>query len=157
VFSVIHAVLIDPFPFPDADRIVRLGVWAGNGEGRTISLNGPQIQELRQSPVIASLPVIDVWGLTLTGGDLPENVEADYLSSNSFDDLGVAPMLGRGILPSDAPTGKEPQPVVVLSWKFWQREYNGSRSALGRTLELNHKKYTGSPRAIASYSLFQSQ
>jgi hypothetical protein len=58
VFSVIHAVLIDPFPFPDADRIVGLGVWAGNGEGRTISLNGPQILELRQSPIIASLPVI---------------------------------------------------------------------------------------------------
>lgn len=141
VFSVIHAVLIDPFPFPNADRIVRLGVWASNGEGRTISLNGPQIAELRQSPVVASLLVIDNWGLTLTGGDLPEDVEADYLSSNSFDDLGVAPVLGRGIFPSDAPAGKEPQPVVVLSYKFWQRHYNSSRSVLGRTLELDHKKY----------------
>lgn len=142
VFSVIHAVLIDPFPFPHADRIVRLGVWASNGEGRGIALNGPQIQELRQSPVIAGLLVIDNWGLTLTGGDLPEDVEADYLSSNSFDDLGVAPLLGRGIFPSDAPPGKEPQPVVVLSYKFWQRHYMGRRTALGQTLELDHKKYT---------------
>ena len=43
------------------------------------------------------------------------------LISNGFDDLGVPPLLGRGLMPSDAVDGQDPQPVAVLSYKFWQK------------------------------------
>jgi predicted permease len=142
VFSVIYAVLMDPFPYPDADRIVRLEVRTDAGRERWISLNGPQIQQLRKSPVIESLLVVDGWSLSLTGGDLPESVETGYLSANSFRDLGVAPVIGRGLAPSDGIDGQEPQPVVVLSWKFWQRHFYGNRSVLGQKLQLDHRTYT---------------
>ena len=142
VFSVIYAVLMNPFPYPDANRIVRLEVRTTAGEDRWVNLNGPQIRQLRKSPVIDSLLVIDGWSLSLTGGDLPESVEAAYLSTNSFQDLGVAPVLGRGLVPSDGIDGQEPQPVTVLSWKFWRSHFNSSSSVLGQKLQLDHKNYT---------------
>ncbi len=70
--------------------------------------------------------------MTLTGHDLPENVNAISLIANGFNELGVPPVLGRGLLPSDAPDGQEPQPVVVLSYKFWQKHFWGIEQYWGR-------------------------
>jgi hypothetical protein len=89
VFSVIYAALINPFPFKEADRIMRLGVWDNAGHGRLISLSSPQIKELRQSPAVDSLVAMDDWSMTLTGRDLPEDVNAIYLTPNGFDFLGM--------------------------------------------------------------------
>lgn len=50
-------------------------------------------------------------------------------------------MLGRYILPSDAPEGQDPQPVVVLTYKFWRRHYNGDRSIIAKTIQLVHRDY----------------
>src|ERR1700752_2670444 len=124
VFSLVYAALIHPFPYPDADRIVRLTVAGKAGQDRGVSLNSPQIQQLRQSPAVDSLVAMDDWSLTLTGHDFPENVEAIYLTSNGFNFLGVPTMLGRGLLPSDAVDGQDPQAVIVLGNKFWRRHFN---------------------------------
>jgi predicted permease len=56
--------------------------------------------------------------------------------------LGVPPLLGRGLIASDAPQGQDPQPVVVLGYKFWQKRYAGRADILGRSLQLVHKTYT---------------
>jgi putative ABC transport system permease protein len=50
--------------------------------------------------------------------------------------------LGRGIEPSDAIFGQDPQPVVVLGHKFWQRHFDGSPDILGKTIQLSHQSYT---------------
>jgi hypothetical protein len=111
------------------------------GRDQGVSLNSPQIQQLRQSPAIDSLVAMDDWSLTLTGHDLPENVEAIYLTSNGFNFLGEPALLGRGLLPSDAVDGQEPQAVVVLGNKFWRRHFNSNPEVLGQTLQLDRKYY----------------
>ena len=64
-------------------------------------------------------------------------------TSNTFQFLGVPPVLGRGLLPSDAIDGHDPQPVAVLSYKFWQRHFNGDADrAWARRIQLVHKNYT---------------
>jgi hypothetical protein len=77
----------------------------------------------------------------LTGGEFPEDVEVIFITSNGFDFLGEPLSLGRGILPSDAADGQEPQPVVVLSYKFWQLHFNANLDVVGQTLRLNRKSY----------------
>ncbi|HEY2361683.1 MAG TPA: ABC transporter permease [Candidatus Angelobacter sp.] len=141
VFSVIYAALINPYPYPAADRIVRLAVSDKTGEPQWANLNGPQIFQLRQVPVVESVLAMGYRAMTLTGQELPENVGAIDLISNGFTDLGVPPLLGRGLLPSDAPDGQDPQPVVVLSYKFWQKHFLSSPDVLGKTLQLDHKNY----------------
>jgi len=142
VFSVIYATLIHPFPFREADRIMRLGVWDNAGHGRGISLSSPQIKQLRQSPAVDSLVAMDDWSMTLTGHDLPENVNAIYLTPNSFDFLGMPAWRGRGLVPSGAVEGQSPQPVAVLGYQFWQRHFNSDEGVLGQTVQLEHKNYT---------------
>jgi predicted permease len=141
VFSVIYAVLMHPYPYPAADRIVRLTVDSVAGSGDPVLLNGAEIQILRQSPVVESVLASDNSALMLTGQDLPETVHAASLISNNFQDLGVPPILGRGLWPSDAVDGQEPRPVAVLSYRFWRRHYLSNPDVVGRTLQLDHRNY----------------
>jgi predicted permease len=141
VFSVIYAALVNPYPYPAADRIVRLTVDSKAGAGDPVVLNGAEIQTLRQSSVVESVLTMDYNALMLTGQDLPENVNAVSLISNAFQDLGVPPLLGRGIWPSDAVDGQEPQPVVLLSYKFWRKHYLSNPDVLGHTLQLDHRNF----------------
>jgi len=140
VFSLIHAVLMNPYPYPAADRIVRLTTQSVAGSG-DVYLNGAQIQILRQSPVVESVLAMDYQALVLTGQDLPENVNTLSLISRNFQDLGVPPVLGRGLWPSDAVDGEDPRPVVVLSYKFWRKHYLSNPDVVGRTLQLDHKNF----------------
>ena len=142
VFSVIYAALLNPYPYPAADRIVRLTVNSKAASGDWINLNGPQIQQLRKSPVVESVLAMDYHALMLTGHDFPENVNAIGLISTGFRDLGVPAAFGRGLLPSDAIDGHEPEPVVVLSYKFWQKHFFSNPDTVGKKLELDHKTYT---------------
>ncbi len=141
VFSVIYAVLMNPYPYPDVDRIVRLTTQSVAGSGDPVFLNGAQIQILRRSPVVESVLTMDYNALMLTGQDLPETVHTASLISNSFHDLGVPPVLGRGLWPSDAVDGEEPRPVAVLSYRFWRSHYSSNPDAVGRTLQLDHRNF----------------
>jgi predicted permease len=141
VFSVVYAALINPYPYPAADRIVRLTVQTKEGSGMVIDLNGPQIQQLRQVSVVESVLAMDHHALVLTGHDVPENVDGIGLISSGFDDLGVPPFLGRGLLPSDAIDGQDPQQVVLLSYKFWRTHFLSNPDVLGKTLQLDQKDY----------------
>src|SRR5450631_2839942 len=141
VFSVIYAVLIDPFPYPGADRIMEPRMKDKAGNDRYSGFNGPQIDQLRQAKSIESVVGLDGWNLTTTDGDLPEDVNTSYISPNAPNHWGVPAMLGRWLIPSDAPPGQEPQPVVVITYEFWQRYYLGDPNVIGRTIQLVHKPY----------------
>ena len=142
VFSVVYAVVLDPYPYVEVNRMIHPVVKTKQGGDRWIGFTGPQFQQIRQSPSVESAFAQDDWNLTTTGGDLPEDVNAIYLTGNAFNQLGVPALLGRGLLPSDAPEGQDPQPVAVLGHKFWQRHYNGERDVIGKNIQLVHKNYT---------------
>ena len=138
---MIYAALMNPYPYPAADRIVRLTVNSKAGSGDWINLNGPQIGQLQQLRSVEAVLAMDYDAMNITGPDVPENVNTIGLISNGFSELGAPPLLGRGLLPSDAPEGQEPQPVVVLSYKFWQKHFFGNRAVLGKILQLDRKNY----------------
>src|SRR5439155_6764912 len=60
----------------------------------------------------------------------------------AFEFLGVPAALGRGFAPADFSPAGQPPPVVVLSFKFWQRQFNGDPGVLGRTLVLDDQPLT---------------
>jgi hypothetical protein len=122
--------------------MVHLREDTGKGEPNGFGITAGQWQEIRKSPVVDDAFLADQWSLTVTGADLPEDVQADYLSSNAFDYFGVPAYLGRGLHPSDAVDGQDPQPVAVLGYKFWQRHYGSDKSVVGKTIQLVHKNYT---------------
>ena len=142
VFSVVWAVLMNPYPYASPDRMVHMKLRDKGGQERYFGLTGQQWQVIRQSPVVEDAFMTDGWSLTVTGHDLPEDVQGVYATSNTFQFLGVPPLLGRGLLPSDAIDGHDPQPVAVLSYKFWQRHFNGNSDVVGKNIQLVHKNYT---------------
>ncbi|HET6208508.1 MAG TPA: ABC transporter permease [Terracidiphilus sp.] len=142
VFSIIYAVLMNPWPYQGADRIANVALLDKSGHEQGYGLNGPQTRELAKAKSLEYVVAFNGWSLTITGSDLPENVEAMFFTGNVFQMLGVPAMLGRYYLPSDAPDGQDPQPVVVLNHKFWMRHYNGDPSIVGKTIQLVHKTYT---------------
>jgi predicted permease len=141
VFSVIYAVLIDPFPYPGSDRIVELRLVDKSGTDRFVGLSGPQMDQLRQAKSLEDVTGMDWWNLTTTDGDLPEDVQAMYISPNAPNHWGIRARMGRWLIPSDAPPGQPAQPVVVLTYQFWQRYYLGDPNVVGRTIQLVHKPY----------------
>ncbi len=141
VFSVIYAVLIDPFPYPGSDRIVELRLVDKAGHDRFTGLSGPQMDQLRQTKSLEDVTGMDWWNLTTTDGDLPEDVQAMYISPNAPNHWGIRALKGRWLIPSDAPPGQPAQPVVVLTYQFWQRYFVGDPNVVGRTIQLVHKPY----------------
>lgn len=141
MFSVIYGVLVSPYPYANTDRMVHLTVQEMKGDPYFINLNGPQLQQLRQAESVESVAAMEGWDLATTEGDLPEDVQAVYLTSNGFTFLGVPTLLGRGLLPSDAPEGQDPANVAVLGYRFWQRHYNGDPAIVGKKIQLDHKSY----------------
>jgi predicted permease len=142
VFSVVYAILMNPYPYAASDRMIHMRLLDNSQQERGFGLTGAQWQQIRKSPVVEDAFMEDDWSLTVTGHDLPEDVQGVYFTSNGFSFMGVPPALGRGLIPSDAIDGQEPQPVAVLSYKFWQRHFNGDPTVLGQSIQLVRKNYT---------------
>src|SRR6266481_368101 len=143
VFNVIYGLLVNPFPYHGADRMIHLVVVNEAGDDRWVGVTGPQLKFLRQARCVESAAASwGTWNLTTTDEDLPQDVPSVQLSANAGSYFGVPALLGRTLIPSDAPDGQDPQPVVVLSYQFWQRHFNGDSTVIGRNLQLVHKNYT---------------
>jgi predicted permease len=142
VFSVVYAILMDPYPYAAPDRMAHMLLATGTDERQGFGLTGGQWQQIRKSPVVEDAVLVNGWSLTATDGDLLEDVEGVFFSSNAFNYFGVPPLLGRGLQPSDAIDGQDPQPVVVLGYKFWQRHFNSNPAVVGLTMQMVRKNYT---------------
>ena len=143
VFSVVYAILLDPYPYKDPSHMIHMRLLMPNGELQGyLGVTGPQWQAIRKSPVVEDSFLQGTRNMTIGGSDLPEDVLDVDLTSNAFNFLGVPAALGRTLQPSDAIDGQDPQPVVVLGYKFWQRHFNSDPDVLGKTMQLDHMTYT---------------
>jgi predicted permease len=141
LFSIVNAALLNPFPFADINRIVRLDM-IDKGKPRGLFVTARQLVALQHSEVLDGAFVSNAWEMTLTGQDLPEAVRTQYFSANGLNVLGVPPLLGRVFNEADGRAGEQPQRVVVLTHRFWQRHFGGRPEAAGQTLYLNREPYT---------------
>jgi predicted permease len=141
VFSVVYGVLINPFPYVGSDRIMQISLRENSGRLRYPGMNGAQLDQLRQLRSIESVVGEDGWNLTTTDGDIPEDVVAAYITPNAPNHWGTPALLGRWLIPADAPPGQDAERVVVLSYQFWQRYYTGDPGVVGRTIQLVRKDY----------------
>jgi len=141
VYSILYDAVLHPWPYAGMDRFVEIWFTDQAGHEGTWGLTGPQIRQLRQTHSVEDVMAADFWNLTVTGSDVPDDVQAIDITGTGFQFLGMPAMLGRYITPSDAPDGQDPQPVAVLGYKFWQRHYRGDPNVVGKTIQLTHKSY----------------
>src|SRR6202012_1007375 len=111
VFSIIYAVLMNPWPYQGADRITNIALLDKSGKEQNYWLNGPQTRDLAKAHSLEYAVPFNGWKLTVTRGVVPEDLQEMYFTGNVFKIVGVPAMLGRYYVPSDAPDGQEPRPV----------------------------------------------
>ncbi len=142
VYSILYDAVLNPWPYAGIERICDVWLTGNSGREGIWGLTGPQIRQLRQTHAVEDVVASNYTSQTVTGSDVPDGATVVEMTGSHFQFLGMSPLLGRYFIPADAPDGKDPQPVAVLGYKFWQRHYHGDPSVVGRTIQLSHKSYT---------------
>ncbi len=143
IFSIYNAVALKPLPVADPSRVVRIERWFTQKSG-DFHFAYTEYEYLRDhaggfAAVVAARSQLAAQ-MEITGGGT-ERGNGYAVSANYFSDLGVRPVIGRGFLP-DEDRVPGASPVVVLDYRFWEREYRGDRNALGQSIKLNRSAYT---------------
>ena len=142
IFSVVDGVLLSPYPYPDAARIV---VIHSSNQRAGVSRGGISYADFRdlreRSTAFASLAAFSGRSLTISDGTSePERYLGQTVSWNLFELLGTPPILGRNFVPDDDRPGAEL--VVLLSHEVWRNRYNSDASIVGRAISINGKPHT---------------
>jgi len=143
IFSVVNTVLLEPLPYAEPDRLVR--VWSsfpadGVEHGTTSPLDLDDWR--RQSgafAAIAGYPAVALSGFVITGGEAPVEVRALHVTEDFFEVFGVEAARGRALRRSDQE--EEDNRVVVLSHGTWTRRFGADPAVVGRTLVLDGEPF----------------
>jgi putative ABC transport system permease protein len=137
IFSVINGVLLQPLPYAEPERLVRIYHFS---EGQRSSMSGPNFIDLRKSSqTLADAAAIAGSRAILTGQGDPVRLDSAEVSASLFDLLGVQPLLGRTFRADENEPGKSK--VAVLSWGLWQQRFAGDLRVLGQRIVLDGVPY----------------
>src|SRR5256714_4103027 len=143
IFTVVHALLLDPFPYPHSDRLVQLRQQKPHvePEPRT-NYTGREFGNFHeQARSFSGLAAMEPVSRNITiNNQQPERVGGAKVTADFFTLLGVAPQLGRTLLPEEQGTGG-PR-VVVIGQQLWKNRFGGDPNVIGRTLELDAEPFT---------------
>ena len=141
IFSLVEAVLLRPLPFPEPDRLVWLSQQDHSLPGiAPESLSYPDYFDWRaQDHTLSGIASYFGSGVNYQKESGAQRIDAQNVSSNFFDVLGVAPMLGRDFEWGDEKPGNH---VVMLSYGFWQSQFGSARDIVGKTIRLDNRDYT---------------
>ena len=144
IFSVVHAMLLKPLPYRDADRLafiwldrtVTSATRSGLGYPRG-PMSGPDLRDLRErTRTFAGFGGIWASGtIALTEGGEPEQLRGALVTTNFFQVLGVESALGRTFRPDDSAPGATQ--AIVIGWELFQRRFGGDPATVGRRVKVN--------------------
>src|SRR5437667_159583 len=139
LFSVIHAVLLRPLPYPDPDRIVSVSVVPGDKtSAHVLDAQVPHWAYLawqEESRSFAELAAYSQAGPVVLAGPAAEPIKGALVTPRFFALLGVQPALGRSFT-ADEQQGSGPA-VLLLSYGLWQRRFGGDSGVVGRAMVLD--------------------
>ena len=140
IFSVIEQVLIAPYPYPAADRVV-ITFRQNKALGDVfLSPTSADIERWRGSSVLESIVTYREDQLILAGGEEPVSLKAVLASPNITNFTGAAPIVGRAFTHDDAASEGAAR-VVMLSEGLWKRRFGADRAVIGQSIELNDASY----------------
>ena len=140
IFSVVHAVVLRPLPFPEPDRLMVVGE-DFEGRGRPSDVSVGNFADWRvHAKSFSALGAAQYFSFNLSDDERPERVIGGRVSLTWFTALGVAPQHGRLFTASEDAPGNER--VVVLSHRLWTRRYGADPAVVGRTIRLNSEPFT---------------
>jgi putative ABC transport system permease protein len=138
IFSAIDAGLLNPLPYKDPDRL--MVVWETNRQfgGHNEATIGNFLDWRSRNHVFDQLGSLFYTDMILTGIGEPERIKSCVVTTNFFQVLGVAPVLGRSFLPEEEIPGNPHS--VIISHELWQRLFNSDRNLVNKSLTLNGRQ-----------------
>jgi putative ABC transport system permease protein len=141
LFSLVRGILLRAAPVRAANRLVV--IWDSNPDGGFVRLgpSGRDYLDWREQKLqsFEDLFLFEHGTGTVTGNGEPEQVAGLRVTTNFADFFGVVPVIGRAFLPEEA-NGRHN--LMMLSYAYWKRKYNGDPGVCGRTTTLNGETYT---------------
>jgi len=146
IFSAVNGILLKPLPYPSFSRLIEISSEkvsgsAGSALGMITGVAPASARDIeKQCPAFEGLATYNFGqSYALTGQSAPELLSGTVVSGNFFTFLGVRPLVGRPILPSDTKAGNDR--VVVLSYRAWKDFLGGDSHWVGRKITLSGKPY----------------
>ena len=138
VFSVVHAVLFRPLPYPAPERLVEAFEVSPEGSGVRVSLLN-YVSWAGRAKALDGLAAFNGAAFNVTGEAEAERVSGTAVTASLFRVLAVAPLAGRPLLPDDERPGS--RRVALIAQSFWQRRYGGDPTVIGRAITLNGERH----------------
>lgn len=138
IFSVMENILMEPFPYPDAQRFysVQIHDTERNEPGGRASFSGPEyLDYVEQSHVFDRVIANDQLDVLYRSGEGTQMLTGHYVTPGTFEFLGMPALLGRVMQPADYEPGATP--VFVLRYKTWVKEFGADPKILNKTFVLN--------------------
>ena len=139
MFSFVNAVVLNPLPYPDPERLVMVAEKRPDGGNNGIStLN--YLDWAEQQTVFEYLAALTGWGATYTGGDEAVRLTGGRATVQYFDITGAKVVLGRKFVAGEDQVGKDH--VVLLSNALWRARFGADPGVIGRVLTLDGEPHT---------------
>jgi putative ABC transport system permease protein len=139
IFTLVQAVLLQPLPFPQPERLVR--IFDNCAGAKDVGMSVPEFEDLRQhSDIFEQISVVFPAPTALTGGERVERIELLGTSPSYFDMLRAKPALGRTYTQADWIPGVVDG--VVISDALWKRQFGGDPNVIGKRIRLDKDGYT---------------
>jgi predicted permease len=134
IYSVVRAVVLDPFPYKDVDSLMSVRV--SGQRGFKTNYTPDQFLEISdRNTIFEGVIISTISDVLWTSDGEPQRLRGNFGTFNTFEVMGVSALVGRTVVPEDGQPGA--MPVVVLGYTFWQRQFGGDPSVVGRQLRLN--------------------
>lgn len=140
IFSIIHAVMLKPLPYPEPERLVQ--IWSVDLDPHSdlgaMATRDKQLASTREldrwrelSASFRDIAYYRPWLTNFTAPGEPERAPTALISARFFATLGVTPALGRAFTAADLVPGNDR--VVILSDAMWRRRFGGNAAVLGQS------------------------
>ena len=140
ILTVVNDVLLQPLPFRDPDRIVRIFDDLDGAGAKNVGMSEPELEDLQRSGVFEHVSVAVPASQALSGGDGVERIEFLGTSPSYFELLGATPALGRVYTQSEWVPGC--LDGVVISDGLWKRQFGSDPQAIGHRIRIDEDGYT---------------
>jgi predicted permease len=139
IFSLLDAVLLRNLPVHSPKDLVVLAEQSGLRE--SFSFSSPRFRALSENDTLAGLSAFRPWRFRTAIHGEPRLVNGQLVSGNYFSLLGVQARLGRTLAEGDDERPGS-NPVAVLSYRYWRREFGSDTDVIGRRIEIQGYPFT---------------
>jgi predicted permease len=141
IFSLVYGVLLRPLPYQNGGELVVLHQLNTKASAPNVPFSVKELGDYgQQSHTLESIVEHHTMVFLLSDANTAERVQTGVVSGNFFDVLGVKPILGRTFVGADDQMGAEP--VIVLSYRYWQDHRSGDPNIVGKVFQMNGKPHT---------------